>query len=116
MGLRWQRGTPAVSQNVVECEDLANSQCRYDELMQHGPREHLQATCRRLAALSSPEVPLGANRNSSRTPAVKQLPLRRLPHGGFGSTGGSDAKGSVLGAPRVHVHAYIHTSFIYGRS
>ena len=26
---------------------------------------------------------------------------RRLPHGGFGSTGGSDAKGSVLGAPRV---------------
>ena len=54
-GTIGRRGTPASSSKVVGDEDLGHQQCCRDGWKQPGQREHLRATCRHLAALSSQE-------------------------------------------------------------
>ena len=54
-GTIGRRGTPASSSKVVGDEDLGHQQCCGDRWKRPGQREHLRATCRHVAALSSQE-------------------------------------------------------------
>ena len=54
-GMIGRRGTPASSSKVVGDEDLGHQQCCGDRWKRPGQREHLRATCRHVAALSSQE-------------------------------------------------------------
>ena len=54
-GTIGRRGTPASSSKVVGDEDLGHQQCCGDGWKRPGQREHLRATCRHVAALSSQE-------------------------------------------------------------
>ena len=54
-GTIGRRGTPASSSKVVGDEDLGHQQCCRDGWKRPGQREHLRATCRHVAALSSQE-------------------------------------------------------------
>ena len=73
-GTIGRRGTPASSLNVIVDEDFGHQQCCRDECKQPGQREHLRATRRQVAAVSSQESLTvrirGRLRTCSHKPAV----------------------------------------------